>query len=719
MTTDILLDYEGDLPAPPGIQVIESEVAFLHAATSEQPLLIRGAQLCTWAESFYNLRGKPVQIVESPRSALRRTFPTLSSEQAAELAEKIGKPYLSKEDLSPVVLLTACFPADYALWQDSPSLQHAARWLLWLLEHQPSPAEAVILEKFSSEMQIQAGNAPFVEAYRAQNAIQAQRLLLRWLGAEKNPIRAWGEFPLELPASVLNQIKEAWMKRIIATNGAFFAEMLSFPLPLNLRQELARQTVDYYRQNSHHLARAAFQQLQPYLDSSNLTTLEEHLPPPVPSALPQGETDVLDWFEHQYLPYRRWQARFGDETARRTAVEHAQTFARWLLERYPRWLLDGDHLAFQKSARLATPHALTLCIILDGLPAWDAEWLAQELSARAPRLTLQQKTYCFTALPTVTEFAKEALLRGVPPRHTPQTALLGKILPDNLSPKNHLSQAQVGEVWFWRVEQPDKAYHFEKEEKRERQIRAELQAILHDIKEVVEAIPATIRLNILLTADHGRLLNPRSPHKLSVEAGMQAHGRAAWGNFQRQFPEAGYEIDEQQGCVELYGERFGMVHNLRLAWNEASFASAGGIEAYPHGGLFPEEVMVPWFIFQRDVQPPVLEITLIGAGEAEMSGEVQVSILNQSPLALECRQITFSHGVTLNVNRNIPALSESQFEEALTPWPPKSAEGKVTASLLFVQPSGATFTTQTTADLQINALYDYDRPDDLFKDLDL
>jgi len=716
MSAKILLDPAGGLPAPQGVQVIESEVDFLRHAVSDQALLIRGARLCQWAQDFYALRGVPTQIIESPCTALQRTF-SLSPEQAAELAEKMGQEHLSSGELSTDFVLNACFPADDTLWQGSPSPQHAARWLLWLLEHTPSEAEAAVLKKFASKAEMRAGESSIRELYRAANAAEAETLLLRWLGAKKGASHAWGEFPLKLPACRLNAVKEAWMKRIIATKGALFAEMLSFPLPLDLRQELARQTADYYRQNSHQLTRPALRQLQPYLDPSDLAALEEHLSPPVPAPLPEDENDVLGWFEREYLPYRRWQAQFGDETARQTAVECAQAFARWLLERYPRWLLGGEHLAFQKSACLTDPNFLTLCVLLDGLPAWDAEWLAQELSARAPRLTLLQKTYCFTALPTVTEFAKESLLKGVPPLHAPQATLLGRILPDNLSPKKHLQEAIAGEVWFWRVEQPDKAYHFEKDDKRGRQIRAELQSILGEIEEIVQAIPASLPLNILITSDHGRLLNPRSQRQLAVEAGMQVHGRAAWGSFQRPFPETGFEIDEKNGWVELYGERFGMAHNLRLAWGEASFAHMSGTEAYPHGGLFPEEVIVPWFVFQRDAQPARPEITLCGTGEAEMSGEVSVSILNQSPLALECRQISFSYGGKLDCNWHIPPLTECLFSATLTPWPPKSAEGKVNASLLFVQPNGATFTIETNAALQIKVLYD--RPDDLLKELEL
>ncbi len=44
MNAEILLDREGDLPAPPDYLVIESEVDFLRHATEDRPLLIRGGR---------------------------------------------------------------------------------------------------------------------------------------------------------------------------------------------------------------------------------------------------------------------------------------------------------------------------------------------------------------------------------------------------------------------------------------------------------------------------------------------------------------------------------------------------------------------------------------------------------------------------------------------------------------------------------------------------
>lgn len=48
-----LLDRHGDEIVPDGYVLVETEVAFLRNALDKQPLFVRGANLCDWAEIFY------------------------------------------------------------------------------------------------------------------------------------------------------------------------------------------------------------------------------------------------------------------------------------------------------------------------------------------------------------------------------------------------------------------------------------------------------------------------------------------------------------------------------------------------------------------------------------------------------------------------------------------------------------------------------------------
>jgi hypothetical protein len=321
-------------------------------------------------------------------------------------------------------------------------------------------------------------------------------------------------------------------------------------------------------------------------------------------------------------------------------------------------------------------------------------------------------------LPTVTEFAKDALLKGVPPRLAPEYPPLGTILPDNASPVRGLEDRQSGGLTFWRIGQPDAAYHFEANAKRERQVRAELEAVLQAIQEVVETLPPHIPLQIVVTTDHGRLLNPESPRRLPVPGGMQAHGRVAWGKSDQQFDESGFSIDDGAGWIAVHGERFAMLHDMLIAVGEDSFQNAkSGSEPYPHGGLFPEEAIVPWFVFERDARQPDVSITITGKGEAESVGTMTIHMINLGRVSLECLAVTLSHGAQANGTWSVPPLQETEFTVSLRPWPVKADLATLKATLLFRQPSGRTFIIEVTPSFEVQALYE--RDDSIFKDLGL
>lgn len=719
---EVLLDRQGDLPAPPGFHVIDSEVEFLSHATDDASLLIRGERLCAWAEAFYRLRERPFRHQESLSAVLQRIFPALTENQARRLAQRVGQSTVSLEQVSAEFVLRRCYPSEVALWQLAPSSEHAARWLLWLYSHEPDAGERVVLRAFTDLLAREAGQSPEAVAYNARNREQAKRLLHAWLGlGDLDSTFSSGEFPLELPGFLLNETKDEWIKRLIDSEGRYFERMLSFPLPIGLRRELAQCAAQFYVHNSKHLTRATLWDLQPYLSSEAIIALENVLPPPEPSPLPKAEADVLVWFLSEYLSYRQWQTNNGDEHGAELVHGLARAFARWYLERYPFWLLQPGWISFQHSAQLldSANDFVTLCVILDGLPVWDARDLASAVSAKVKRLDLEQKSYCFAPVPTITEFAKEALLKGVPPYLTTESTPLGTILPDGGSPLQRLLGAQPGDLIFWRVSQPDNAYHFEGEAKRERQVRAELESIILALRDVVEKLPANLNLSIVITSDHGRLYNPKSPRSLPVPSGMEAHGRVAWGHLQRSFDEDGFALDTDARQIAVHGQRFGMAKDMLIALGEESFqGDRGGYEPFPHGGLFPEEAIVPWFVFRRDSQRPNLDIVVRGSGEAEAAGTLVVTITNPSQIALECISVSLPHHSAAQTRGQwaISPLDKAVFDLRLAPWPTKS-DLPLHATLLVRQPSGTTFTLKTEAMLDVTSLYE--RDDSLLKDLEL
>jgi len=161
-----------------------------------------------------------------------------------------------------------------------------------------------------------------------------------------------------------------------------------------------------------------------------------------------------------------------------------------------------------------------------------------------------------------------------------------------------------------------------------------------------------------------------------------------------------------------------MLYDMLIAVGEDSFQNAkSDSEPYPHGGLFPEEVIVPWFVFERDARQPDVSITVNGKGEAEGAGTMTIHTINSSRVALDCLTVALSHGAQANGNWSVPPLDEKEFAVSIAPWPVKADLATLKATLLFRQPSGRTFTIEVTPSFEVQALYE--RDDSIFKDLGL
>ncbi|NPV84914.1 MAG: hypothetical protein HPY45_02740 [Anaerolineae bacterium] len=706
MNADILLDISGSLPAPKGFLVIENEVDFLKHATDQIPLLIQGPRLCAWAEAFYTLRKRSYRYEESLTATLMRLFPRLSREQAEKLVGKIGSSSASINEISAAFLLNKLYPSDSSLWNACTSSRHAAEWLLWIYDHHPSDDERIILEEQAKMWATQSNAAPYQAIYRVKEPSHAKEAIYDWLGLGQRQIwKEMKDFPLPLSAPIMQEIKAEWRKLIIESQGKYFEDALHIPLSNLLRQELAESTCQYYHENSQLLTPQSLEQLQRYLPSKSWQSLRKLVPPAIPSNMPEDEQEILSWFQNEYLPYRQWQHLTGDPEAAQYVHDFAKRFARWYLREYPRWLIEPGVLSFQFSAELAhISDALTLCIVLDGLPVWDAEDFARRASADIERLQIQQRHYCFASLPTITEFAKEALLKGMPPRLALEYSPLGKILSDASAPSRELYNAQKGDLFFWRIEQPDKAYHSVQKDKLGRQIEGELSAIVHELQQIVEGIPDDKPLRVIITTDHGRLFNARSPRCLPIPEGMQAHGRVAWGKINKPLDETGFFVDESARWIIVDGERFQVQYDLLIALEEESFRTKdgkSGDEPYPHGGLYPEEVIIPWFVFERDAVPPKISIEITGHGEANKTGTLLVKITNQSMVTLECLEISLSAVINEHVRCQISPLQETTFKFNTISWPTKSALPSLKAKLLFRMPNGKTFEQEIMPKLEI------------------
>lgn len=721
---EMLLDRAKDALIPDEYRVIESEVDFLRFAVDATPLLLRGDSLCQWAEAFCRGRGIPYRDLLSPTQTLCELVPGLSTTEAEAIRAVLPHQTLVRlHHLNLTELLQDRFPN--ALWEERPSKNHAADWLLWLCEQAPDGVFEPLLAEKARRWQREVDDATY-KIYGTTNADRAREILDSWLGfTDDHTFLELGEFPRLLPERLRVHVASVMKHHIIAKHGALIGELEMRPVQRNLRRIAAQETVNYLIRNPRKLTSTLHDQLARYLTLDEQSRIQELMPPAMPELPPEQPEAILAWFRNNYLPARQWQSAHGLDAERDQICAAAEQFSQWYLREYPRALNGGSlqqYLSFVRTASNQQQKShITLCVVLDGLHALDARRLLDYLHIETKRLTVWENGLAFAPLPTITEVCKPALFAGVAPGLAQEVASLGVIIPERVNPIEKLSCATSGELYLWRILEPDSTYHKQSSSETLRHdIDGRLSSIARKINEIVNRVPVELPLRIIITTDHGRLLG-KATRVLNVPPGMQSQGRASLGTSGRQFDEQGFFIEND--VVYLHAARFGLPTDAAVAYREDIFRTNDGktgSEWYPHGGLYPEEVIVPWIELVRDATMPDITATLSGSGHAGLSGQFTLQLRNPGDIpvtAVALSVLINGRPASLPIDQVIDPYSEQTFTLSWSPWPGQAEASRMTLTLNLQLPNGLAFTI-TIANPGIESIEMY-RRDNILGDLDL
>src|SRR5690606_28960167 len=139
--------------------------------------------------------------------------------------------------------------------------------------------------------------------------------------------------------------------------------------------------------------------------------------------------------------------------------------------------------------------------------------------------------------------------------------------------------------------------------------------------------------------------------------------------------------------VYLHAARFGLPSDAAIAFSEDTFRmndGKTGSEWYPHGGLYPEEVLVPWIDLVRDVAPPDLVVKLSGNGQAGQRGELVLHLLNRESTPLTITALNLSlpgRQQKQQLNIAIKPLEKQSIPLPWEKWPNKAEAVQLVAKL--------------------------------------
>ncbi len=706
--SQVLLDPEGMSETPEGHKVVTSEVAFWRSALQDTPLHLKGVHLCEWAKVFYEGRNQTIREAWSPSQELRKLCSTLTLQQAKQLREQLGS---SLDALPRPLTLTevarAHFSGDW--WCDPPSAEHAARWLTWWWENDPDESSRVLLRALSSYYGERYESAE-ARAYAVQSKPQAVDLLSGWLGLSSDA-KDFGSFPTELPKTVRGELRQDFKGRALTSKGQFFSELLRDRADVQVLRLAADVSAEYLLRHPDELTLTLFRTLERYLSLSVRASLADLLPVAAPGLIPHEGTRLKDWYLDGYLPYRLWQ-RHNEKLIKQVGREFAEIYLQLYAE-----ALSGsaeyEHLSWSKARHLRQSGRVTLLVILDGLGYTDMRVFWDELERLDvnDRLSLGQTDVAFAPLPSITECAKPSLVKGVSPLQAADADLLAPVQKKDADVESALSKAQPGDLVIWSLLEPDHTYHSHKDVNAAKDMaHAVLGGLAKRILKQMVSVPADLNVRLVVTTDHGRLLT-ESKREIASPPKFWPHGRAALGTFEHDFPERGYEV--KGDIMYLSGTRFSLDRDAAIVLTEASFLTQDGrqgVDAYPHGGLFPEEVLIPWWTVERDATLSPLVCSVHGKGVSGRDAMLVIKVDNPNAVSVKVEELL------LNWLSEMPRVDEtvnpmsSLAHSLMVRWPSVREAESATARLRYSLPNGTPLEAVAEVRLESEEMYTRDNP---------
>jgi hypothetical protein len=360
--------------------------------------------------------------------------------------------------------------------------------------------------------------------------------------------------------------------------------------------------------------KARFRPIQDQIETQ-LTALEAVIPPDYPIDPGQNQTveDWLDWAVNGYLPYRFWleENDHWDETVASYAAQYADWFYKdYVAHKYQhqsRWVFN---LLNQAQVSLKAGRKV-LFIVMDN---WNFKYLdplLAQFNRRGFRLVGQVEPV-WSPIPTATEVSKWCLVAGEPDLDDVQGRTYEDILDRDW--QGHFEGYKM--AYLPRLGDLKKRRKFDEDlillnflpiddvlHKDERQIAtthtAEIQGYLQALAQEVARFAKRARveqaLDIYVASDHGSTKIPSGirntlDDKFYRERAQDRHHRYITVPEERSTNPTAYD---QTHCYIVRAHAFGTRENYFIAKGYARFIQTQE-SIYVHGGLTPEETIVPF-----------------------------------------------------------------------------------------------------------------------------
>jgi len=395
--------------------------------------------------------------------------------------------------------------------------------------------------------------------------------------------------------------------------------------------------------------------IQPEFRKLNLL-LKPDLPP-----APEMSWDaprMLQWVTNQYLPYHFWLEETDNDDAE---VSHqSEIYGDWLYANFVNLRSNFSNIVYRilpNIMNMRTSDKCVLVLVIDNFNYRFVDALTSLLQVEGFRLI--QKIPYFSMIPSDTEVSKRCLLSGQPkasevlsdydsllsnewPRYFPDRRFMYLRSPLELE----TLAASFKDVVFVNCIQTDNILH----EDERRLGKRHSVAVEDDLRSIVHLATGFFNRNmlannaqIIVCSDHGSTVIPSGVHNeiesaFFAEKTLQTHHRFI-SISKEEFEKLPENIKFQ--CYFLDATSFGLFENVLIARGYYRFKRTDE-HFFVHGGLSPEETVVPLLIFEGGTvafKEPGLRL-LQNEFRRLTKAIVEIEIVNENSAPLEDVKIT-------------------------------------------------------------------------------
>ncbi|MCB9093206.1 MAG: PglZ domain-containing protein [Halobacteriovoraceae bacterium] len=449
---------------------------------------------------------------------------------------------------------------------------------------------------------------------------------------------------------------------------------------------------------------------QPIFDlvGNRLSMLRELIPPASPSEPTFDATvdEMLEWAISSYLPFYEWAERNNKLTEFPALVNYGDIFSQWLFHHFDELRTNrGPLLSYfipNNFKGFASNDKIRLVLVIDNLGWINRKFLIRAFGAQ--NLSLQSSGTYLAMLPSVTEISKKCLLSGEIAYNDIDERSYSQILEKggwlNIAGIKFQYVPKMGDLFRMAEIKPGTYFvnYLEIDEllhKSEDKIGfSHRLGIESQINNLVENLISFLKKNgaiegaeIHIISDHGSTKVDHQnanylPTDLTKGSGVvQKSERYAMFSDER-FSDIPENLRED--CFFLDRTDFGLPNHTLCARRTNRFKE-GKDQSWVHGGLLPEEVIIPHLVFSKvslSIEPlqitplrstfrykkEVVEIEVANPNEIAAQ-DVFVSILNgnfdSNEMPVKIREISPRSKVTVKIEGRFKQASNPEEQKAL------------------------------------------------------